>query len=140
MFISRFSESGYHADWMNKMSNDSQKILKKREKEKKVVTLMIRLYCRKHHGVQNGLCEECTALAEYAARRSDSCPLMETKTFCSNCRVHCYEPEMRERIRNVMRFSGPRMIFYHPVLAIQHLICTKCEARKIDSGKRSGTG
>ena len=37
---------------------------------------------------------------------------METKTFCSNCKVHCYKPEMRKKIRAVMRFSGPRMIFY----------------------------
>ena len=40
---------------------------------------------------------------------------MESKTFCSNCRVHCYCPDMREKIRMVMRFSGPRMLFYHPV-------------------------
>ena len=26
----------------------------------------------------------------YARECSDKCPFMETKTFCSNCRVHCY--------------------------------------------------
>lgn len=61
-------------------------------------------------------------------QRSDKCPFMETKTFCSNCRVHCYKPEMREKIREVMRFSGPRMIFYHLVMAIRHVIESKKEA------------
>ena len=103
----------------------------KREKEKRIVTLMIRLYCRKNHGTQNGLCPECTTLSEYAHTRSDLCPFMESKTFCSNCHVHCYKPEMRNRIRQVMRFSGPRMIFYHPVMAIRHLLETKSEARRM---------
>ena len=54
---------------------------------------------------------------------------METKTFCSNCRVHCYRPDMRERIREVMRFSGPRMMLYHPVMAVRHLIESRREKR-----------
>lgn len=104
----------------------------KREREKEVVSLMIQLYCRKNHGCKDGLCPECAALDAYARSRSDHCPFMETKTFCSNCKVHCYKPEMREKIRTVMRFSGPRMIFYHPILAIRHLIESKKEARKVN--------
>ena len=52
---------------------------------------------------------------------------MENKTFCSNCKVHCYKPDMREQIRRVMRYSGPRMIKTHPILAIRHLIESKLE-------------
>ena len=92
------------------------KIQGKREREKRTVALMIRLYCRKKHGTKKNLCPECEALSQYAMQRSDKCPFMETKTFCSNCRVHCYKPEMREKIREVMRFSGPRMILHHPVM------------------------
>ena len=55
---------------------------------------------------------------------------METKTFCSNCRVHCYRSEMREEIRKVMRFSGPRMFFYHPA-AIRHVIEEQKEWRRL---------
>ena len=102
----------------------------KRQREKEVVSLMIRLYCRKKHGTKEGLCPACAELDAYAKSRSDHCPFMETKTFCNNCKVHCYKPEMRERIREVMRFSGPRMIFYHPILAVSHLIESKKEARK----------
>ena len=108
---------------------------KKREKEKQVVSLMIRLFCREKHGTKNGLCPECAALAQYACERSDKCPFMENKTFCSNCQVHCYKPEMREKIREVMRFSGPRMIFYHPVLALRHVLETKQEAIRLSKSK-----
>ena len=102
----------------------------KREREKRMVSQMIALYCRKQHSSpKGGLCPECEALTAYAMQRSDRCPFMETKTFCSNCKVHCYKPEMREKIRSVMRFSGPRMIFYHPVMAIRHLLLSIHERR-----------
>lgn len=104
----------------------------KREHEKRMVSQMIALYCRKKHGTKGTLCPECAALNDYARQRSDKCPFMETKTFCSNCRVHCYKPEMREKIRKVMRFSGPRMIFHHPVAALRHVIETKKEKRRLE--------
>lgn len=104
----------------------------KREREKKMVSQMITLYCRKNHGTRGTLCPECAALNLYARQRSDKCPFMATKTFCSNCKVHCYKPEMREKIRMVMRFSGPRMIFHHPVAAIRHVIETKKEKRRLE--------
>ncbi|MGN0666893.1 MAG: nitrous oxide-stimulated promoter family protein [Huintestinicola sp.] len=103
----------------------------KREREKCVVTEMIRLYCRKNHHSKT-LCAECKALSEYASMKIEKCPFMETKTFCANCKVHCYKPEMRERIRAVMRFSGPRMIYYHPIMAVRHVIGTRKEKRSLE--------
>ena len=105
-------------------------IAAKREQEKRIVSLMIRTYCRGHHGTRQGLCPECQALQEYALLRADRCPFIETKTFCSNCRAHCYRLEMREEIRKVMRFSGPRMIFYHPA-AIRYVIEAQKERRRL---------
>lgn len=107
----------------------------KREREKQVVSLMISLYCRKRHKTKNGLCPDCAALEAYARQRSEKCPFMETKTFCSNCRVHCYKPKMRQKIREVMRFSGPLMIFYHPVMAVRHVIESKKEKRRLEREK-----
>lgn len=103
----------------------------KRQREKETVSLMIRLYCRKKHGCKT-LCPDCAALDAYARQRSEHCPFMETKTFCSNCKVHCYKPEMREKIRMVMRFSGPRMLLYHPVMALRHVIETKKEQHRLE--------
>ena len=106
----------------------------KREREKETVSLMISIYCRKKHGSKT-LCPDCAALDTYARQRSDKCPFMETKTFCSNCKVHCYKPDMREKIREVMRFSGPRMIFHHPVMAIRHVIESKKEKKRLEEQK-----
>ncbi|MCM1167059.1 MAG: nitrous oxide-stimulated promoter family protein [Lachnospiraceae bacterium] len=106
----------------------------KREREKEMVSMMIALYCRRNHKA-GGLCPDCAALDEYARSRSDKCPFMETKTFCFNCPVHCYKPEMREKIRAVMRFSGPRMIFHHPAAAVRHVIEMKKEKRKLETSK-----
>lgn len=92
---------------------------------------MIKLYCRKNHGGKT-LCPACRELLEYALQRSDKCPFMESKTFCSNCKVHCYKQDMREWIRTVMAFSGPRMIFHHPVMAIRHLIESKKEKKRLE--------
>ena len=100
----------------------AKNIQTKREREKALVSEMIMLYCKKQHKRENGLCPECEALDTYARLRSDKCPFMETKTFCAGCKVHCYKPEMREKIRAVMRFSGPRMLFHHPVAAVRHVI------------------
>ena len=88
--------------------------------EKKVVEQMIRLYCRKKEG--NGeMCPKCRELLEYAHARLDRCRYGEGKPTCKKCPIHCYRPEMKERVRNVMRWSGPRMMFYHPVAAIKHI-------------------
>lgn len=104
-------------------------IQSKREQEKRMVSEMILLYCRKNHHTQR-LCSNCQNLLDYTVERSNKCPFMGTKTFCSACKVHCYQPEMREKIRQVMRFSGPRMLFHHPVMAIRHFIETRKEKRK----------
>ena len=117
----------------------AKNIQTKREREKAMVSEMIMLYCKKQHKRKKGLCPECEALDAYAKARCDKCPFMETKTFCSNCKVHCYKSanpeigaEMREKIRAVMRFSGPRMLFHHPVAAVRHVIETKKEKRKLE--------
>lgn len=99
---------------------------KKREKEQRVVGKMIQLYCKKNHKTQEkdgeGLCPACRELCDYARMRSAKCPHMKEKTFCSNCKTHCYQEAYRKRIKEIMRFSGPRMLFYHPVLCIEHAI------------------
>ncbi len=89
--------------------------------EKKIVGLMIRLYCRRKE--KNAvLCPDCEELLRYAHARLDHCPFGERKSSCKKCTVHCYKPAMRERMRLVMRFSGPRMLLYAPWTAIRHLL------------------
>jgi len=59
---------------------------------------------------------------EYASKRLDKCPFQEGKTTCAKCPVHCFKPDMRQQIRLVMRYSGPRMLLRHPLMAILHMI------------------
>ena len=89
--------------------------------EKAVVEQMIRLYCRKHER-HTELCPSCQELLDYAHSRLDRCRYGEEKTTCKKCPTHCYRPEMKEKIRKVMRWSGPRMILYHPIATIKHLL------------------
>ena len=93
------------------------------EREKRTLSKMVALYCRKNHPPENaGLCNDCLALEAYALERITRCPFGHTKPTCANCTVHCYRPEQREAIRQVMRFAGPRMLLHHPWLAVQHLL------------------
>ncbi len=99
-------------------------------REHKTVKAMIRLFCTGNHGTHDGLCPSCRELREYATARLDKCPFREKKTTCAKCRVHCYKPLMRERIRQVMRYAGPRMSYRHPLLAFFHFV----------DGMKKGTG
>ena len=90
-------------------------------REARTIKVMLDMYCRAHHR-DGKLCSECAELRDYALERLDSCPFQEGKTTCLKCPVHCYKPAMREKIRAVMRYSGPRMTYRHPVLALFHFI------------------
>lgn len=90
-------------------------------REGKTVAVMIDLYCRSHHRVDTP-CPECLELLVYAKGRLEICPFQEGKTTCAKCSVHCFKPAMREKIRTVMRYSGPRMLRRHPIMAVRHLI------------------
>lgn len=90
------------------------------EREKRVVLRMIELYCKHHLGLKE-VPSEYIELGEYACRRLDYCKFGENKTACKQCPIHCYAPQMREKIREVMRWSGPRMLFYDPIAAFRHL-------------------
>ena len=82
---------------------------------------MISFYCHHHHH-KNMLCAACVELTNYALERLNRCPFQEGKTTCTKCPVHCYQPAMREKIRSVMRYAGPRMTYRHPFLALTHFI------------------
>jgi hypothetical protein len=90
-------------------------------REKRTVQAMVEIYCADHHPPDGVLCPECRELLEYAHERLDRCPYREDKPTCRDCPVHCYRPDAREAIRDVMRYAGPRMLRRHPWLAVVHL-------------------
>lgn len=89
-------------------------------REKCTVETMIGLYCRAQHDTDGRLCNSCDRLLNYAQCRLDRCPFGAEKTPCGSCPVHCYSAAMRSRIKEVMRYAGPRMLLRHPIMALRH--------------------
>ena len=90
-------------------------------RELATIEAMTGIYCADHHG-SSGPCEECKALIAYAAKRLAVCPFGAEKPVCDKCQVHCYGPAMREKVRDIMRHAGPRMMWRHPWLALAHVL------------------
>jgi hypothetical protein len=96
-------------------------------KDLKVLALFSAVYCRVHHGGEKialdaaslgmagaGLekyrcCRECGEFLAYAISRRLKCPL-DPKPTCKHCHIHCYRPGHREKVREIMRFSGKYLI------------------------------
>ncbi len=106
----------------------------KAEKKIKLVTKMIGMYCKKHHvqEMKGQLCDDCGALLDYTSTRTRKCRNLENGTFCAHCTTPCYAPDKRGKMRQVMKFSGPRLIFYHPVWVMKHIL----EDRRNKRGKK----
>ncbi len=96
----------------------------RRVRELKTIEVMIDMYCAHHHA-STQRCAECSDLFDYAQRRLQRCVFGDAKPNCAKCVVHCYTKDMRERIRVVMRWAGPRMLLRHPVLGIRHLLADR---------------
>jgi len=92
------------------------------KRERRTVAAMLQIYCSDQHASTDGLCSECAEMLAYAEQRLANCPYQEQKPTCANCPIHCYRKEMREQMRVVMRYAGPRMLLRHPFLAIAHLV------------------
>jgi hypothetical protein len=100
------------------------------DRERRTIAAMIEIYCRGRHRRAEGLCAECEQLLVYATGRIHKCRFGENKPTCAKCTVHCYKPEMRQKVREVMRYSGPRMLWTHPILSVLHYLDEMKHARK----------
>lgn len=88
----------------------------KAEKDIKVLMKFIDIYCQTKHKdaiksnyMDLSLCPECHETLEYAVHRREVCPL-DPKPTCKNCEIHCYKPDQRQRIKDIMRYSGMHLI------------------------------
>lgn len=91
-------------------------------REKRTIEAMIKMYCSGRHKGKAGLCTECAGLLDYARMRLDKCPLGTKKPACAKCAIHCYDPHMRVKVTEVMKYAGPRMISKYPILTLRHII------------------
>ena len=51
------------------------------------------------------LCQDCTKLLNHGTAKLLLCPY-DPKPMCKKCETHSYAPGYREKIRQVMKFSG----------------------------------
>jgi hypothetical protein len=80
------------------------------ERDVEVLREFVGVYCRAKHKAPGGeLCLACRSLLDYAIARRGKCPY-DPKPACKDCRTHCYRPDERAKIREVMKFSGMRSL------------------------------
>jgi len=109
------------------MAKLSGKLTPKKEKDIRILTDFVGIYCREHHvsadkqqftPVEMGLpasssradlCPECDRLLKHGIAKLLLCR-HDPKPMCKKCRTHCYAPAYRERIKEVMKFSGLYLI------------------------------
>lgn len=103
----------------------STEVTSRKGKDLRVLALFTEFYCRSLHAGEKEpledcglpdkacrkvrLCAECREFLSYAVSRRVQCPL-DPKPACKHCHIHCYRPEHREMVREIMRFSGKRLI------------------------------
>lgn len=88
------------------------------DREINTLKVMIQMYCEG----KKIRPDEATALTAYTVNQAANCRYGDTKPECEKCKTHCYKPEMREKIKKVMKWSGPRMIYRHPIMLIYHMV------------------
>ncbi len=94
----------------------------RRDKKHMISEKMIKMYCKYNHSKSTELCYDCIDLMEYSKFRTSKCPYIGITLFCVNCPTPCYKVDYKEVMRKVMKYSGPRFLFKHPIYTISHVI------------------
>jgi len=110
------------------------------QRDLKTLALFVGLYCKHHHqnsdrkpmslkthdiesiaGHQIDLCDDCSKLLTHAFVKRSVCP-MDPKPACKHCPKHCYAPQYRAQIREVMKSSGMRLMLTGRIHYLLHLL------------------
>lgn len=102
--------------------------LKKVKKDISILSLFVDIYCRNCHKdkekrfvrangilkefskeISRSLCNDCEKLLLHSAVKRVLCPF-EPKPACKKCPENCYSNGFREKMKEVMRFSGADLI------------------------------
>lgn len=93
---------------------------KELQNELETLRAMVALRCRALHGGA-APCPACRLLLAAAEARLARCP-RDPKPACRDCPASCWPPELRARLREVMRYAGPRLPLRRPLLALKHYL------------------
>jgi len=106
-----------------------ERLADKKTKDIRVMRDFIAIFCRENHQMEKRdifpvedarlrqslgdeelvLCQDCSRLLNHGIAKLLLCPY-DPKPMCKKCATHCYAPGYREKMRQVMRFSGKYMI------------------------------
>jgi hypothetical protein len=92
------------------------------EREKRMVDAMVLIYCKAHHDHAGAPCSKCAELGVYAKNRLENCRYQEKKPVCGRCGLTCYNLKKKDYAEEVFTYAGPRMMFEHPLLGLQHFL------------------
>ncbi|MCG3863383.1 MULTISPECIES: nitrous oxide-stimulated promoter family protein [unclassified Photobacterium] len=115
--------------------NTNFKLLGKLNREFLTISAMIEIYCSRHHNdkcKKVNLCEDCESFKSYVKQRLDRCPYGINKPTCRQCPIHCYKAQEKVKSQTIMHYSGPRMMYKHPIMAITHLINDKRKIKALN--------
>ncbi|QEM70287.1 nitrous oxide-stimulated promoter family protein [Geobacter sp. FeAm09] len=98
-------------------------LTKHQKKDIRLIGTFVEVYCAGRHGTgesslfslpaglgERRLCAECAAFMAYAVARRVKCPLEAEKPTCKRCRIHCYSEANRAKVKEVMAYSGKRLM------------------------------
>ena len=91
-------------------------------KDVETIRIMTEIYCHAHHNTKEGLCPECEEFYLYSVKRLACSPFGEKKPVCAKCNIHCYGKGYKERAKEIMAFSGPKLLLKHPILSMRHIL------------------
>jgi len=92
------------------------------QEDQHILEQFVHIYCGGKHKTHNGkLCADCDDLLSYSLQRLQRCP-QDPKPACKHCEIHCYKPVYREKIRDVMRYSGKRLLLHGRLDLLRHYL------------------
>ena len=116
--------------------NDDPKVIS----DLKILAKFIQVYCEGNHAEKDRepadlkthdiheltgkdlcLCPDCQKLLAHALVKRTVCR-MDPKPQCKHCPNHCYHPTYRKQIREVMKYSGRKLVMRGRVDYLLHLL------------------
>ncbi len=67
------------------------------------------------------LTEDAWLMLAQSTMRTERCNNIAYKTFCHHCPSTCYSERLLPAVRDIMRYSGPRMFLYFPLISLRFL-------------------
>ena len=105
------------------MMASMESLTKHQKKDIRLLGKFVEVYCAGKHqdagrsafalpadlGVRR-LCPECSVFMKYAVTRRIKCPLEAEKPSCKHCRTHCYNKSNLEKVKEIMAYSGMKLM------------------------------